>query len=434
MLTKEKRDALRRFASLYASIAQKDTILKYLSIIFIKYASETGVGMTGAEDYVAYSKVMKCFSGAGDFPESEVNLVVERLCEKTGQNLNFILFSFNSTVLSWLLQNVEYENLPGWNLSGLEGDARKAELRDVSDSVNLLSSMYFGSNRLGAALDAIYVIASSILNVSPADTFADLVAGQGISTFLITNGNAGNYYLSDVASVDAIRILAALYEVDEIEITQRALEAPGLPGEMADKMFMDPPVAGVPLSAKTDINGIVVRDTTSASILRMIDALRPNGVGVVTTTGKTLVGTTQPLVEIKQRLLDQHLLKAVITLPPCWVGTSVKTNLLVISKEDNDGVVFIDASASKPYGYFGEDLIDSDKEMVIPKICQALQDRADTRFSRFVPYGEITGVNLTPVAYIDRPQEEDLPSVHDIDDRLSQVYMEMAKIIGAMQA
>lgn len=434
MLTTKKRDALRRFASLYASIAQEDTILKYLSIIFIKYASETGVGMTGAEDYVAYSKVMKCFSGTGDFPESEVNLVVERLCDKTGQDLHFLLFSFNSTVLSWLLQNVEYENLPGWNLSGLEGASRKAELRDVSDSVNLLSSMYIGSNRLGAALGAIYVLASSILNVSHADTFADLVAGQGISTFLITNGNAGKYYLSDAASVDAIRILAALYEVDEIEIAQRALEAPGLPGEMADKMFMDPPVAGAPLSAKIDINGIVVRDTTSASILRMIDALRPNGVGVVTTTGKTLVGTTPSLVEIKQRLLDQHLLKAVITLPPCWVGTSVKTNLLVISKEDNDGVVFIDASVSRLDGYLGKALIDTEKEMVIPKIIQALQDRADTSFSRFVPYGEITGVNLTPVAYIDRPQEEDLPSVHDIDDRLSQVYTEMAKIIGVMQA
>ncbi len=434
MLNREKIENLRRFAALYASIEQENTVLKYLSIIFIKFVSETGLGMIGGEDFSAYTKVMKCFSGSEKFfPDQDVSLVVDRVSEKLNIDMRFLHFSFNSTVLSWLFQNIDYNNLPGWNLSDLSGEDKKAELKDVTDAVNVLSSMYYGSNRLGAAYNVLYSISSKILNVSNDDVFADLVAGQGISTFLITNGEAKEYHLSDITSYNALLILSALYGVNEIKISKRALESSEIQTELADKMFMDPPVAGATLSEKTDIDGIEVRETTGASILRMVESLKENGIGVITTSGKTLVGTTPSLTEIKQRLIKQHLLKAVITLPPCWVGTSIKTNLLVISKEENEGVVFVDASASKIVGMIGDELVDADGALIIPEIIKALKNKIETSISRFVSYTDINEVNLTPIAYLDNRKIVDSTSLHDIDERIAQVYGEMATIISEMQ-
>lgn len=435
MLNREKIENLRRFAALYASIEQENTVLKYLSIIFIKFASETGLGMAGEDDFSAYTKVMKCFSGSEKiFPDQAVSLVVDRISEKLKIDMQFLHFSFNSTVLSWLFQNIDYNNLPGWNLSELSGENKKAELRDVTDAVNVLSSMYYGSNRLGTAYNVLYNISSEILNVSKDDVFADLVAGQGISTFLITNGEAKEYYLADIASYNALHILAALYGVNEINISNRALESSEIRPKIADKMFMDPPVGGATFSEKTNIDGIEVRETTGASILRMIESLKANGIGVITTSGKTLVGTTPALIEIKQRLINHHLLKAVITLPPCWVGTSIKTNLLVISKEENEGVVFIDASASKIVGMIGDELVDADGVLIVPEIVKALKNKAGTNFSRFVSYSDINDVNLTPIAYLENKKVVDSTSLNVVDERLSQVYDEMAKIISEMQS
>ena len=434
MLNREKVENLRRFAALYASIEQKNTVLKYLSIIFIKFASETGLGMVGREDFSAYTKVMKCFTGTEKiFPDQAVSLVVNRVSEKLKSDMQFLHFSFNSTVLSWLFQNIDFNNLPGWNLSELSGKKKKAELRDVTAAVNVLSSMYYGSNRLGTAYNILYNISAEILNVSQDDVFADLVAGQGISTFLITNGEAKEYHLADIVSYNALRILSALYDVNEISISQRALESSEIQPEIADKMFMDPPVAGAALSEKADIDGVEVRETTGASILRMVESLKENGIGVITTSGKTLVGSTPALTEIKQRLINQHLLKAVITLPPCWVGTSIKTNLLVISKEENEGVVFIDASASKIVGMVGDELINADGILILPKIVKALTKKETTSISRFVSYADINGVNLTPIAYLENNKFEDSTSLHDIDEKLAAVYGEIATIISEMK-
>lgn len=433
MLTREKIEVLRRFAALYASIDQKDTVLKYLSIIYIKYVAETGIGMSGGDDFVAYTKVMKCFADFVSYPEQEMKLIVDRISEKTGRDMNFLLFSVNGTVLSWLFKNIEYKSLPGWNLSESNEEERKAELRDITEAVNVLSSMYFGYNRIGAAYSVVYSIASKILDVKKADTFADFVAGQGVSTFLITNGEAREYVLSDTSPSDTILILAALYGINAISVERRPLESSAFQQNLADKIFMDPPVSGVSLSEKTDIDGIEVRETTSASILRVVESLKENGIGIITAPGKTLVGTTGAITEIKQRLLEQHLLKAVLTLPPCWVGSSVKTNLLVISKENNDGVVFVDASVSKVVGITGDSLIGSEGQMMIPEIIKALKTKSETEISRFVSYKDIKDVNITPVAYLVSPKSEDSASVSDIDNRLSQVYVELARIISDMR-
>ena len=182
------------------------------------------------------------------------------------------------------------------------------------------------------------------------------------------------------------------------------------------------------------IDGVEVKETTSASILRMISCLNPNGIGIVTTAGKTLVGNTPALVEIKRRLMDQHLLKAVITLPPCWVGSGVKTSLLVISKEENDGVVFVDASVSKVTGYFGDSLTSPDGELLVPEIIRVLKEKAKTSISRFVPYDDIDGVNLTPIAYLGQPTTTDTASLQDIDKRLTHVYAEISEIARSMQS
>ena len=433
MLTRAKIEVLRRFAALYASIDQTDTVLKYLSIIYIKYAAETGIGLSDGDDFAAYTKVMRCFTDFVSYPEQEVKLIVDRISEKTGRDMSFLIFSFNGTVLSWLFQNIEYKSLPGWNLSELNEEGRKTELRDITEAVNALSSMYFGYNRIGAACSVVYSIASKILAVTKTDTFADFVAGQGVSTFLITNGEAKEYVLSDTAPSNTILILAALYGINAIRVERMALESSAFQQNLADKIFMDPPVSGASLSEKTDIDGIEVRETTSASILRVIESLKENGIGIITTSGKTLVGTTGAITGIKQRLLEQHLLKAVITLPPCWVGSSVKTNLLVISKEDNEGVVFVDASVSKVVGITGDGLVGSEGQMMIPEIIRIVQTKSETKISKFVSYKDIKDVNITPVAYLSSPKSDDSTSVTDIDKRLSQVYAELERIISDMR-
>ena len=110
MLTRAKIEVLRRFAALYASIDQTDTVLKYLSIIYIKYAAETGIGLSDGDDFAAYTKVMRCFTDFVSYPEQEVKLIVDRISEKTGRHMSFLIFSLNGTVLSWLFQNIDYKS------------------------------------------------------------------------------------------------------------------------------------------------------------------------------------------------------------------------------------------------------------------------------------------------------------------------------------
>ena len=78
--------------------------------------------------------------------------------------------------------------------------------------------LIFGSNVL-------YNISSKILNVSKDDVFADLVAGQGISTFLITNGEAKEYHLADIVSYNALLILSALYSVKKLNLSWNAVKS-----------------------------------------------------------------------------------------------------------------------------------------------------------------------------------------------------------------
>ena len=82
----------------------------------------------------------------------------------------------------------------------------------------------------------------------------------------------------------------------------------------------------------------------------------------------------------------------------------------------------------------GDELVDADGVLIVPEIVKALKNKAGTNFSRFVSYSDINDVNLTPIAYLENKTVVDSTSLNVVDERLSQVYDEMAKIISEMQS
>ena len=58
------------------------------------------------------------------------------------------------------------------------------------------------------------------------------------------------------------------------------------------------------------------------------------------------IGTTRPFIDIRNYLIENKLLKAVISMPKnLYAYTSISTNLVIISKEENDYVMFINAES-----------------------------------------------------------------------------------------
>ena len=422
MLSQEIKYELRRMAALFASIVDDAAIECYLSLITLKYISDKGIGMSQVSDFEKYRRVSEYFRDMKtiDYPADDILFIIARLEQKTGKELHILRMRFSENIANQFINNINLSILPGWNLSSLNGDEKKEELNNIVQAVNNLSALYYSRRTLSAASYALYRLVRNLLNVTVDDAFVDYVAGLGISTFAITEGKAGEYKLFDINKKSSVMLLSILFDIDNLCFEERNLSSEIIDIAVADKIFMDPPFGLTYIDSDFQCDGIGTRDLAGICLLRAIQALKKGGVAVITSTGPYLAGTQKQIQTVREYIINKHMLKAVVSLPGSWYGSAVKTNLFILSKEENEEVVFVDATKCK-IDTESEAYINENGNDVTTSIADIIKNSLVTEISNVVSYNDVDIGNITPIAYM-KPVESLTFSIEEINAELKTLY------------
>ncbi len=174
-----------------------------------------------------------------------------------------------------------------------------------------------------------------------------------------------------------------------------------------------------------------------AFILHMIETLKPKTgrMGVVVPHGVLFRGSSEG--KIRQQLIDENLLDAVIGLPEkLFYGTGIPAAILIFSKDkSDDSVMFIDASRDFKAGK-NQNLLSEDN---INKIVATYRNGSDVdKYAYVASLNEIkeNDYNLNIPRYVDTFEEEeeiDLMAVRaerlKLKDQLAELESEMAKYL-----
>ena len=201
------------------------------------------------------------------------------------------------------------------------------------------------------------------------------------------------------------------------------------PDVYGDKIFVDAPL-GMMLK-KTEENEH--SDSSSAVISRTINDYlsdQKDSLAVLTMPPSTLFQSKRVAI-LRKELIEKGFVKAVVALPPMWRGTIVGTNLLVISREFNDNIVFINAanasvsSKARQIDISGESLLPADK---IDLIVDAINNkRVIEGFSNVICADVIRELdyNLVPLNYIPAKEEQVTITLAEIDAQLEKLYRQL---------
>lgn len=172
-----------------------------------------------------------------------------------------------------------------------------------------------------------------------------------------------------------------------------------------------------------------------AFVQHMIASLKQNGrMGVVLPHGILFRGSSEG--KIRQGLLSEDLIEAVIGLPPAlFYGTGIPASILIVnkSKPENlkDKVIVIDASGEFKEGKNQNTLEQTHIDKIIHSFDQAWSKGEEIeKFMRLVPMTEITenGYNLNIARYIDTSEPEEQIDINATLQSITEVESQQAEI------
>lgn len=272
-------------------------------------------------------------------------------------------------------------------------------------------------------------LASRLLLVESNEVFLDFASGIGLSTVEITKKTMPKIINAEINSgtLAISAMLYIMYGYKSVKLICGDSLTDVIEGASGDKIFVD-----VPLGArlrKSETNEYT--ESSLAAIYRILhNYLSENSksVAVIAIPSSPLFTIKKQNVELRKELLSKGLLKAVIALPPMWRGSSVGTNLLVISRERNETVMLVNASETsatsreKLTDISGEVLLSEDK---IDSIVRAVNcGEIIEGFSTVVTAEDIAAkdYNFVPATYIVVNDEEDSMTLAEIDSKLKILY------------
>lgn len=277
-------------------------------------------------------------------------------------------------------------------------------------------------------------LASEILSVDKDEVFCDFTSGIGLSTIEITKESMPNIVNADInkATLAISAMLYIMYGYKNITLYCEDSLTNAISGMNGDKIFVDGPIAmRLEKNANNDCT-----DSSFAVVNRIIHnylSSNNSATAVCTVPSSVLFTTKNQAISLKQELITLKMLKAVVALPPMWRGTNIGTNLLVISRNYSDTVMFINAaestvsSRSKIMDITGETLLPENKiKMIVDAVTQ---NKIIPGFSYEATNAEIEekGYNLLPAGYVVSINEEETESLEEIDKQLSELY---SKLMG----
>lgn len=420
----------------------KDVNLALVRLVFIKYCIDNTIGAENREDFQSCVALQNAFlqrdlegslkyitrilAYIDDFFELDDILLarenVDAYCNDLGINFD-----------SWRTDNRDSEVMLLFDMLTRcdfhEPYGGKAEVGEKIVSVLLqIFKGRFRKSSFGAEFSTDFEVAllvKGILNVRENEEFCDFVSGIGTSTVLITKAakpklvNVEIYPIA--AAISAMLYIMCGYENFKIKCGDSLSNIFSLP--RVDKIFAD-----IPYRAKRELGGENGRKDACSIAVEIVEGkiLNAGGLAVLTVPGSTLYQSGVIAKEAKTSLVQRGAIKAVIALSPMWQNLNVGTNLLVISPERNESVLFIDATTEdflpdKTGSSNGPDCF----ETLRKRILEIMRNPRDEEgFSKIVSPRAIAekDYNLVPAQYIRRIAKSEGMSLREIDEKLEILY------------
>lgn len=431
----------------------KNTLFSATRLLFFKYVLDNFVGATTKEDYQRYSRIKTMLAAQDvDAGPNEVGIVldivdqyykVDGLFSNSRSDYAKELFGMDAgwqrktaektafTDIMSILASIDLEDDEFCNKGKMLVESLLVQMQNK----NARSRMFTES----CTRQEVCAIANSILKVQDGDTFLDFASGSGMSTISIVGNKKANVINFDI-NEEVLSISAMLYLMyGYSEIKFRCADTllnPGLELNpwhydiqqvRANKIFVDPPV-GIKVDT-TEKYGYRI-DSTIAAIDQVTESLEYGGKGLVTVHPSILYGSSIQQNERKKRLIEQGYLSAVVALPITFGRTAVTMSLMIISKEKNDQVLFVNAN-SKAFSQYVEKI--RPREEVINQ--QGIDFISDIVNNKLV-VNEISalvdaevimqkGYDLMPTTYVKERMMQETLTMEEIEAELKSLYAKL---------
>lgn len=283
--------------------------------------------------------------------------------------------------------------------------------------------------------------AKRILSVKSGEVFSDFVCGLGFSSAVIAGGIPDlEMALSDV-DVDSYAFSSAgcfLLGVKNHGCNEDTLSGQYFnKGIKSDKIFIEPPLR-VKMEIPFNFNSIKIKEASCSAVMKVTEMLKDGGKAVVVVNTGFTYGTQFDMLDIRRFLVDNKLISSVISLPAMRSGTSNLTTLLVISKEDNEGVTMIDLSRkNNDSNYFTYNRGIQTNALTpdgINSIMTMMEEKKDiSGICTMVSYDRIVATNysLLPSEYFEEVKEKKL-SVDEIDSKIKKTLAEIQELAAKL--
>lgn len=422
-----------------------------IRLAFIKYAVDNCVGALSREEMQDYMRVQRVFA-ARDIsggPNALVPVlgIIDRaynLSHLMGNSINHYATELFGLDESWNRKNAsdkDFEHIM-YILSCMdlmeESESHKkgkALVEALIDNVEYhgenakYTSPFYSRREIG-------IMASKILGVKDGETFLDFSSGIGATT-IATVGNAECKIFNSDISGEALSVAAMLYimygykqftlkhedcfTVVAEEVTDNHFEDM----MVADKIFVDPPLG-------MKLKNHPLRDASVVAIGKAATSLKNGGTAVLALPSTALSGMGPKAQLIREQMVGSLWVQSVVAMPLTWSGTTVSINLLVLSKKEQQGILFVnfcndalsevlENNARSFIKKGGMKFSDAELEKMAEIVLNGLEIEG---VSRMVSMNEVVKneYNLTPNIYITQPFVDEGITLQEIDEKLGDLY------------
>lgn len=434
---------------LFTVLYSRNLEFSIVRLVFLKYAVDNYVGATSVENMQKCARAQKMFAMKDIENGVETIFTVLKYIDDE-YNLSDVL-SGNETISEYARElfgedkNRQRKNVVTTDFKGVMDILGSLDLEEKNDNnvlgkalvEALIENIAVNSNRNSFSSEyttrsSLSKLAGQILNVKPEDVFCDFASGVGLSTIEITQNAMPRIVNADLnnASVAISVMLYIMYGYRNFKIFNENCLVKRIDGLCGNKVFVDGPIASK--LEKTQDNEYT--DSSLAIINKVMhDYLSDDekSLAVITLPSSPLFVTKKQAVALRKEMLTKGMLKAVVALPPMWRGTAVGTNILVISREKNKDILFVNAQETQATAR--ERVADVTGEVLLPQdrinlIAQTvLNPETIEGFSKVVSYEEVQNkeYSLIPASYVDVFKEEDDVTLEEIDNQLAKLYSQL---------
>lgn len=421
----------------------KNTGFSAVRLFFLKYITDNFIGAASREEMQDYATVQKMFAArnveGGPNALMPVLDIVDKYYGLGGllrESINEYAKELFGLDNSW---NRKTATLEGFKrIMGALASIDLAEEKDscekgqalVGELLEGMQTRSDGNRFMGefASKKEVGILASGLLQVKTGETFLDFASGTGSSTVLAVGNENCNIINADI-NRESLSIAAMLYIMNGYQrINLQNGDILSDPDTLwsADKIFVDSPIGMKLLNLRY---GEKV-DSTVLSIYKAVECLKENGTAVVTAPSGLLFGSSRQQNAVKQMLVDNGYLQAVIALPVNWFGTGVTINLLVLSKQKHNQVLFVNGHSAEFSKYVEKTngRMATISQEGLDKILD-IHNNAITLdgLSTFVSTDVIKDKNydLMPAIYVKEQIQEESMTIEEIDEELAKLYAQL---------